>query len=178
MRGNGWLREAPANLVPAEWLKIRGRSALRKCIFLPAPQVSPFAGYEHTFEPRAADRPATERMPRREAPRHITPFPRRRSEPFRHAMMFPAMPALPGARAQLVPKAVPNVRSERAQGAVHDETWTSPLAIGLLLIALPPAGLAAVWSHPRYDRDAKWALTLSTMMFMALATILVITFAR
>ncbi len=109
-------------------------------------------------------------------------------------MMFPAMPGLPGPGDDK-PRRMNDVISPHdgvtwanlqppsrlpiAAGARRSSTPALPISVlGLLLVVAPPAGLAAVWSHPNYDRDAKWALTVSTMMFMALATVLLVTLSR
>ena len=52
--------------------------------------------------------------------------------------------------------------------------WEDPVALGSLLIVLPPVGLAAVWSSKRYTRDAQWALTVMTALTMCLTTAIVI----
>lgn len=46
--------------------------------------------------------------------------------------------------------------------------WEEPLALGSLLVLLPPAGLAAVWASPRYSREARWALTAITALTMSI----------
>ena len=43
-----------------------------------------------------------------------------------------------------------------------------PVALGSLLILVPPIGLAAVWSSKRYSSDARWALTVMTALTMCL----------
>lgn len=45
-----------------------------------------------------------------------------------------------------------------------------PIAMGMLLIMLPPVGLAALWSSKRYSSDARWALTIMTALTMCLGT--------
>jgi hypothetical protein len=52
--------------------------------------------------------------------------------------------------------------------------WEDPVALGSLLILVPPVGLAAVWSSRRYSSDARWALTVMTALMMCLATAVVI----
>lgn len=46
--------------------------------------------------------------------------------------------------------------------------WEDPIALGSLLILMPPIGLAAVWSSKRYSSDARWALTVMTALMMCL----------
>jgi hypothetical protein len=48
--------------------------------------------------------------------------------------------------------------------------WEDPVALGSLLILVPPVGLAAVWSSKRYSSDARWALTIMTALTMCLMT--------
>ena len=52
--------------------------------------------------------------------------------------------------------------------------WEDPIALGSLLILLPPVGLAAVWMSKRYSNDARWALTVMTALTMSLMTAIVI----
>ena len=42
--------------------------------------------------------------------------------------------------------------------------WEDPFALGALLILAPPMGLACVWSSKRYSNDARWALTLMSVL--------------
>jgi hypothetical protein len=54
-------------------------------------------------------------------------------------------------------------------------TWLdSPLVVGLLLVLLPPSGLAVLWSSRRYSRDARAALTLSSLFLLALGAVVYI----
>src|SRR4051812_6862930 len=50
--GNGWLHESPKNVWPKGW-DIHGRSALRKCIFMPIPD-----GVKHLAPPQGNVLPA------------------------------------------------------------------------------------------------------------------------
>ncbi len=64
---------------------------------------------------------------------------------------------------------------------VSPSRWfEDPIAIGTLLLVLPPVGLAAVWSSKRYSNDARWALTVVTglMMFLAGAVALALVLRR
>lgn len=184
LRGTGWLREAPANLVPLEWLRIQGRSALRKCLFLPAPRGDVFGPYRTDHEPRAADTIRDEAPPtlkrRPSTPRDERRGPRR-PDTFRRAGMFPAYRTPPSrdlarGAAQRAQRAAAS--SSSSSPSYVEPWWDSPIVLGLMLIFLPPAGLAAVWSRPGYDRDAKWALTIATLLFMALATVFAVAVLR
>jgi hypothetical protein len=37
--------------------------------------------------------------------------------------------------------------------------------VGSLLFVAPPIGLACLWSSGRYGRDARWALTITSLLF-------------
>lgn len=52
--------------------------------------------------------------------------------------------------------------------------WEDPVALGSLLILVPPIGLAAVWSSKRYSNDARWALTVMTALTMCLMCAIVL----
>ena len=68
--------------------------------------------------------------------------------------------------------------AQRAAMAAATKTpaawWEDPVALGSLLILVPPVGLAAVWSSKRYSSDARWALTVMTALTMCLMTAVVI----
>jgi hypothetical protein len=50
-----------------------------------------------------------------------------------------------------------------AKGRAPAPGWyEDPIALGTLLLLLPPVGLAALWSSKRYSNDARWALTVMT----------------
>ncbi|MFO0670526.1 MAG: hypothetical protein U0235_13005 [Polyangiaceae bacterium] len=169
MRGSGWLREAPGNVFPAEWMKLRGRTALRQCIFLPPPGPLPSAP-EHVAP--APVRARVEPPPAPASPRVVSPERRspRRPDPLRRVGLWPAY------------KTPVAVREHRDAGIVEahapDEWSQRPVALGVLLVCFPPAGLAAVWSSTRYDRDAKLALTVSTILFMSLVALVTMVLAR
>lgn len=55
-----------------------------------------------------------------------------------------------------------------AAGKAVQAWWEDPVALGTLLILVPPIGLAAVWSSKRYSSDARWALTVMTALTMCL----------
>ncbi len=163
LRNSGWLRESPRNLVPYEWLAIKSRSALRKCMFLPAPRGP---GIDDAVRdvpaPQARQRLKEDYSAR--APRRI--------DPMRHAQILPAQ-AEP-----LTPRRAWAHRSDQLVIPMNESLLSSPIVIGILLAFAPPVGLAAVWMHPRYDRDARWALTATSALFMVMATVALVMFAR
>ena len=91
----------------------------------------------------------------------------RPSDPGRQARMFPAIP----------PKAPKPPHANEARASTAPAWWEDPVAVGSLLIVLPPVGLAAVWSSRRYSADARWALTVMTALTMCLVTAVVIAIA-
>jgi len=164
---------------------VRSRSALRKCMFLPVPQ-----GLAHLFPPPSPQvsgaalpphRPATpagERVGAAEEEAY------RRHDPRRNAREFPAYVAH-DPRGSIDPRVAARVaRDEQVRHAQKlavagaEKTprawWEDPVALGSLLILLPPVGLAAVWSSKRYSSDARWALTVMTALTMCLMTAIVI----
>lgn len=192
LRGTGWLREAPTNLVPLAWLKIRGRELLRQCVFLPASSVLPFGPYQAPRDQAAKLAPDTlvDPTPPRmatprpvERPRDVRP---RRIDPMRYARIFPALShprarnahssRPPAMKAAAVQRAAAVGRGARV--AIAPAWWEAPPIVGAMLVLLPPAGLAAVWSHRQYTKDAKWALTVSTMLFMVLGVVLTVALLR
>ena len=151
MIGNGWLHESPKNIVPRAW-EARGKSALRKCMFMP----SPYAGLLPPPPASASPLPAPIRRPRVE---EIAPV--RKIDPQRQARVMPAyIPPIP----QHAPP-----RNDAARAAAATAWYEDPIALGSLLILLPPIGLAALWSSKRYTNDARWALTIMTGLTMSLA---------
>jgi hypothetical protein len=52
--------------------------------------------------------------------------------------------------------------------------YEDPIALGSLLIMLPPIGLAALWSSKRYSNDARWALTVMTALTLCLGAAIAI----
>ena len=60
------------------------------------------------------------------------------------------------------------------KGPTRSAWWEDPVALGSLLILVPPVGLAAVWSSKRYSSDARWALTIMTGLTMCLMTAITI----
>jgi hypothetical protein len=156
--GNGWLRESDRNLFPRAW-DVRGRSALRKCMFLPAPA--------HLRE-HLRESPVLPPPPR--APREL-PIVAHRRDPQKDVRLMPAIDAAAMHRA---------ARAKLAEGAKRGDrasAWEDPVALGALLVAVPPIGLAVLWSSRRYSSDARWALTLMTALTLCLVTAVVIVVA-
>jgi hypothetical protein len=144
--GNGWLREASRNRWPGSlWNVPQSKSALRKCMFLPVPEEL------RNLMPRVSSAGAV----LREAPRAQARAPVaareiavRRNDPRMNVCQLPVY----------VPAASRHVAA----------WWEDPVALGSLLILVPPIGLAAVWSSKRYSTDARWALTVMTALTMCL----------
>ena len=173
--GNGWLRESPRG--PGAWpgskWDARSKSAMRKCMFMAVPDelralmppVSPAA--MRPYQPRQA-RPEPEIVPHRR-------------NPAKDAREFPAF--VPGSvidpravAAQAHALHVRNAQKEAAAaaGKAPGAWWEDPVALGSLLILVPPIGLAAVWASKRYSSDARWALTVMTALTMCLMSAIVI----
>lgn len=153
--GNGWLRESSRNRMPAGAWDLRGKSLLRKCLYMPVPK-----------EVLAALPPAAFGGPARPAPAPVVApvYPPERRRPERDVRMMPAVdPALVRrvVREQMVAEAAPS-------------RWESPVGLGLLLLLAPPVGLAVLWSSRRYSNDARWALTVMTGLMLCLVTTIVI----
>lgn len=197
LRGSGWLRESPRNHVPPEWLEIRGHSILRKCLFLPALREP--SGPHHRAPVREIH--DTEVMPVVRHPEPPIYVPPRRIDPLRQVRMIPAL-ASPYENAEAYDaayakaKAKMNARARLDEGPItprrawarSDRTprraresgsvFSSPLMVGLLMMVLPPVGVAAAWSSPRYDREGRIAVTITASLFMCLATVAVVLLAR
>jgi len=168
--GNGFLRESPRNDFEA-W-QIRGKSALRKCLFMPVPNELRAA-----FPPvTPAVFPAAKGAPMRDvAAVDVPPHAR---DPRRDVREMPAYAPRPvDARA---PRSDASHRVHHASsgrsphGNAPSAWWEDPVALGSLLILVPPIGLAAVWRSPRYSKDARWALTVMTALTMCFVSALVI----
>jgi hypothetical protein len=148
--GNGWLREAPKTGLPRSW-DVRGRSVLKKCLFLPAVDT----GLRKQLAQHAVLAP-----PPAPRPPQLPQTPKR--DPRRWAGEFPVYE--------------PRLSAPRATSKWYED----PIALGTLLLVAPPIGLAALWSSKRYTRDARWALTLMTGLSMCLsaAALTILIFAR
>ncbi len=155
--GNGWLRESPRNRAPG-WWDLRSKSALRKCIYMPVPRE-----LLEALPPGALGEPARE-APRVVAPSVPDPTPRRR-EARRDVQMIPAVD----------PDLVRRVVREQLAKDEPGGWWEGPVALGVLLLVMPPVGLAALWTSRRYSGDARWALTIMTALGMCLASAVAIT---
>ncbi len=85
---------------------------------------------------------------------------------------------VPGVDPRLDPRVAERDQAVRAQAKASaikpSGWWEDPIALGSLLILLPPMGLAAVWSSKRYSSDARWALTVMTALTMCLMTAVVL----
>jgi hypothetical protein len=159
--GNGWLRESPRNVFPREW-DIRSRSAMRKCMFLPVPNQ-----LRDLVPPEVARASVLPAPPARVEPR-IEPA---RRDPQKDVRVMRAVDPRAFAKRPM-PESPRAVRAE-----VRRAWWEDPIAVGSLLILVPPIGLAAVWSSKRYSNDARWALTVMTALTMCLVSSIVMVLA-
>lgn len=64
--------------------------------------------------------------------------------------------------------------AEQAKAHSASAWYEDPIALGALLLLLPPIGLAALWSSRRYSNDARWALTLMTGLTLCLGAAMTI----
>jgi hypothetical protein len=168
--GNGWLRESPRE---PKWEMRGGKSALRKCMFMPVPeqlrglfpQVSASAlPPPPVYKPeRAEDMVPHRHDPRKDARQFAAFVPERVVDPRAVAQQAHALHVQDARKAALL-------EASRSPAA----WWEDPVAMGSLLILVPPVGLAAVWSSKRYSSDARWALTVMTALTMCLMTAIVI----
>ncbi len=163
--GNGWLRESPRNFLPQGWEQ-RGRSAMRKCMFLPVP--TQFR--EHAQRALQVSPAALPPVTPKPAKKDVEPA---RRNPANDVRQMPAFDAREAAKRY--------ARQNAGQGWVAPPKkstpsawWEDPIAIGSLLIVAPPIGLAAVWSSRRYSSDARWALTIVTALMMCLGSALLV----
>lgn len=146
--GNGWLRESPRNVIPREW-NAKSRSALRKCMFM---QMPPHVQELAAQLPRPSPAPIPAWQPPREAP---LPKPRPR-DPKKDARQFAAVD--------------PEMLRAKAQASSRGRAWwEDPVAIGTLLLLVPPVGLACVWSSKHYSNEARWALTIMSALLTCFA---------
>jgi len=131
---------------------------MRKCMFLDVPPEIRALG------PIVAALPPPARRPE-------PPVETRRSDPGKYAREMPAFPQ--AAR----PKVAPAPRRQELAVPEVPGWWEDPIAIGSLLILLPPVGLAALWTSKRYSSDARWALTIVTALMMCLMTAAIVAIA-
>jgi hypothetical protein len=175
--GNGWLRESPRERdAPAGWgWNARSKSALRKCMFMPvpdeirrlAPQISqaalpPMPARVASPEPEIVPHRRDPRKDVREFPAYV-PQAQRGPDPRMAAQQAHAM------HVQNAQK-MAQQQALAAVGKAAPQWWEDPVALGSLLILVPPVGLAAVWSSKRYSNDARWALTVMTALMMCLVS--------
>jgi hypothetical protein len=171
--GNGWLRESPRNPWQgwgnAKW-DARGRSALRKCLFMPVPDDVRALAAAQSARVSSASPAALPPQPRAEAE-----VIQHRRDPRKDVREFPvyAPGALLDPRVAAQQAHALHVRkAQKEAAAAASKTpiawWEDPVALGSLLILFPPIGLAAVWSSKRYSSDARWALTVMTALTMCL----------
>ena len=66
---------------------------------------------------------------------------------------------------------VPRVRKRRSLLA-------EPLVIGLLLALVPPVGMVLLWTNPRYEPQARWAISGVVALTMLCATAVLFALAR
>jgi hypothetical protein len=139
--GNGWLREPEKQVIPSGWTP-KSRSALRKCMFMEMP-------------------PDVAALAARLPPRGPAPVPA-------------PMPVWKPIRRddRLAKRVDPHVM--RMKGAADPRAnerawWEDPIALGTLLIVLPPVGLACVWGSKHYSNDARWALTVMSALLTCFA---------
>ena len=172
--GNGWLRESPREReAPAGWgWHARSKSALRKCMFMPVPeelrrlmpQISQAA-----LPPQQPYVPAGPLLARAEA--EIVPS---RRDPRKDVREFPAYGGQHVQHVQHAQRLAQQQAAQAAAGKGPQLWWDDPVALGSLLILVPPIGLAAVWSSKRYSSDARWALTVMTGLMMCLMSAILI----
>lgn len=105
--GNGWLREAP-NAPRRDW-DVRGRSALRKCMFLPVPEyIRQMPMFQKALAEDAAAKPLPPpRGARDTAPSVYQPEAPRPHDPRRDVRMMPVVPPSHRAGSELPPSHQP-----------------------------------------------------------------------
>jgi hypothetical protein len=160
--GNGWLREADKNVIPRAF-EPKSRSALRKCMFMQMPpDVAALAANLPSRGP--APLPAWQ-PPRRDS----SPIVPRARDPRKDARQFKAVDP----HVLRMKAGAPPPSSDRAW-------WEDPIALGTLLIVVPPIGLACVWRSKHYSNDARWALTVMSVLLtcFAGAVLLALLFVR
>ena len=176
--GNGWLRESPQPQVMPKWEVRGGKSALRKCMFMPVPEelrglFPRVSSAVPQPQPVYRPAPAQEMIPhRRDVRKDAREFPAYSPgggvvDPRVVAQKAHALHVQQAQKAAALAAA-----GLKAAGAAA--WWEDPVALGSLLILVPPVGLAAVWSSKRYSSDARWALTVMTALTMCLMSAIII----
>lgn len=146
------------------------RSALRRCMFLPASPDLLAQVPEYIRQSPAAQAHGLDRA--------RTPRPAFRRTPAR-AMRFDGAEIAEAARVARLAQAAQvaahrasfDARTSPSAQAVAPWTGPSPLQVGLLLCFAPPVGLALLWASPHFSRDARLALTVMTAVGMTLASL-------
>jgi hypothetical protein len=158
--GSGWLREAPENV----------RAMMRRCLVVP---------FRHVPEGRYV--PVSHRMSSYAALPTPRALPAPRSNP-----VTPADRARPSAvpdPAALLP--APTLRPRRARASPAPDLaggvlpgarpwWDDPIAIGGLLVVVPPVGLAALWASRCFSREGRLAITAMMGLMLSLLTALAV----
>jgi hypothetical protein len=202
-RDPGAAPPSPSKTPGAPWAGIgrwdaRSKSALRKCMFMPIPDeirrlmLPPVSAAAVPVAARPAQPPvlrAQDVAPHRNNPRHnVGAFPAyippqalganppmaqyNAVDPRIFAAQAHAYHVQNAQRAAM--KAHQGGQGQGQGGQGGQAWWEDPVALGSLLILLPPVGLAAVWSSKRYSTDARWALTVMTGLTMCLMSAIVI----
>lgn len=195
--GNAWLHQpsAPPQREPAipphfHDIDSRSRSAMRNCIFIPVPPE--LEALAPPVSPAAMRAPAKTKakveasiVPHRRDPRHdvrMLPVyvPDAHEERARPPDLARSEDAITQRRAELYAEAQARAagRRPRREQVPASETKTrwfeDPIAMGTLLLVLPPVGIAIAWTSKRYSNDARWALTVMTGLMMCLASAIVV----
>jgi hypothetical protein len=106
-------------------------------------------------------------------PKRPTPIVPHRHDPLKDVRMFPAISpddVVAKKRADLYAS-----EKQKLLGRPTAPAWfEDPVALGTLLLFLPPVGLAALWSSKRYSSDARWALTVMTALTLCLGAAITI----
>lgn len=147
---------------------------MRKCMFLPVPEAIR-ASFPLVSSSALAPQPVYRPQPADESVPH-------RRDPRKDVRSIPAVDPRAVAHAQRAQQ-----HQQEALRLLHEQArdearrvktpaawWEDPVALGSLLILVPPIGLAAVWSSRRYSSDARWALTVMTALTMCLMCAIVL----
>ena len=170
--GNGWLRESPHASRMSKWSALGGKPDMRKRLCMPVPEE--LRGLFSNVS-SAAVPPAPVYRPAPAA--DMTPHRRDARKDVRELPIYAPVAVDPRAAASQA-HAFHVQQAQRAAAAANAHApaawWEEPVALGSLLILVPPVGLAAVWTSRRYSSDARWALTAMTALTMCLMSAIVI----